>query len=68
MSVSVSMVHKNSGSLLHDVTIYFLHAQAWLENNRFGDLLPQPPCQLEEIPESVARCHAEAWTCNAVRE
>ena len=51
----------------HPRTIYFLHAQAWLENNRIRGSLPVWR-SLPEIPESVARCHAKAWTCNAVRE
>ena len=51
----------------HPRTIYFLPALAGYENNRIrGSLVVWR--SLPEIPESVARYHAEAWTCNAVRE
>ena len=41
----------------HPRTIYFVHALAWLRNNRLrGSLVVWR--SLPEIPESVARCHA----------
>ena len=51
----------------HPRTIYFVHAQRGYEIIAFGDLFGLIWCQPKEIPESVARNHAKAWTGNAVR-
>ena len=45
VTVMVTGGDGNSRVARHPRTIYFLHAQAWLENNRFGDLFGLARCQ-----------------------